>query len=141
MTDEKTTEIEAAVFRRLIQHFQERTDVQNIDLMGYSGFCRNCLYKGTLKKRASWVWRFPRKKRRNASTACPTLTIKKNIRHRRRTSSCAAWKSALPKTSWRRRKTKTQPRVETRLNGSTAKAKVRAESKAPENGPEQHSGS
>ncbi|SDE06824.1 MULTISPECIES: DUF1244 domain-containing protein [Kordiimonas] len=45
MTDEKTTEIEAAVFRRLIQHFQERTDVQNIDLMGYSGFCRNCLYK------------------------------------------------------------------------------------------------
>ncbi len=46
MTDEtKATEIEAAVFRRLIQHFQARTDVQNIDLMGYGGFCRNCLYK------------------------------------------------------------------------------------------------
>ena len=36
-------EIEAAVFRRLVAHFQHRTDVQNIDLMGYSGFCRNCL--------------------------------------------------------------------------------------------------
>jgi hypothetical protein len=39
------TEIEAAVFRRLIKHFQHRTDVQNIDLMGQSGFCRNCLSK------------------------------------------------------------------------------------------------
>jgi len=38
-------EIEAAVFRRLIQHFSERTDVQNIDLMNLSGFCRNCLSK------------------------------------------------------------------------------------------------
>ena len=39
------TEIEAAVFRQLIQHFRERTDVQNIDLMNLSGFCRNCLSK------------------------------------------------------------------------------------------------
>jgi hypothetical protein len=39
------TEIEAAVFRRLIEHFRERTDVQNIDLMNLSGFCRNCLSK------------------------------------------------------------------------------------------------
>jgi hypothetical protein len=37
------TELEAAVFRRLIRHFQTRTDVQNIDLMNLSGFCRNCL--------------------------------------------------------------------------------------------------
>ncbi len=36
-------EIEAAVFRRLVAHFQHRTDVQNVDLMGYGGFCRNCL--------------------------------------------------------------------------------------------------
>lgn len=35
--------IEAAVFRRLVQHFRDRTDVQNIDLMGWGGFCRNCL--------------------------------------------------------------------------------------------------
>ena len=37
------TELEAAVFRRLVRHFRERTDVQNIDLMALSGFCRNCL--------------------------------------------------------------------------------------------------
>jgi len=37
------TELEAAVFRRLIEHLRERTDVQNIDLMNLAGFCRNCL--------------------------------------------------------------------------------------------------
>ena len=36
-------ELEAAAFRRLRKHLQERTDVQNIDLMNLSGFCRNCL--------------------------------------------------------------------------------------------------
>ena len=38
-----TTELEAAVFRRLVAHLRGRTDVQNIDLMNLSGFCRNCL--------------------------------------------------------------------------------------------------
>ena len=37
------TALEAAAFRRLVAHLQERTDVQNIDLMNLSGFCRNCL--------------------------------------------------------------------------------------------------
>ena len=42
--DEATrTELEAAAFRRLVEHLRERTDVQNIDLMNLSGFCRNCL--------------------------------------------------------------------------------------------------
>ena len=42
--DDKTrTELEAAVFRRLVSHLQGRTDVQNIDLMNLAGFCRNCL--------------------------------------------------------------------------------------------------
>ncbi len=42
--DDKTrTELEAAAFRRLIQHLREREDVQNIDLMNLAGFCRNCL--------------------------------------------------------------------------------------------------
>jgi hypothetical protein len=46
MMDEKTTiELEAATFRRLLQHFSERTDVQNIELMNLAGFCRNCLSK------------------------------------------------------------------------------------------------
>jgi predicted N-formylglutamate amidohydrolase len=38
-----TTELEAAAFRRLVEHLQKRTDVQNIDLMNLAGFCRNCL--------------------------------------------------------------------------------------------------
>ena len=38
-----TTELEAAAFRRLVQHLRERTDVQNIDMMNLAGFCRNCL--------------------------------------------------------------------------------------------------
>ena len=43
-SDLETTQIEAAAFRRLLQHLmQERTDVQNIDLMILAGFCRNCL--------------------------------------------------------------------------------------------------
>ena len=41
MTD--TTALEAAAFRRLLQHLQQRGDVQNIDLMILAGFCRNCL--------------------------------------------------------------------------------------------------
>ncbi len=42
--DDKTrTELEAAAFRRLVEHLRSRTDVQNIDLMSLGGFCRNCL--------------------------------------------------------------------------------------------------
>jgi uncharacterized protein len=37
------TELEAAAFRRLVQHLRARTDVQNLDLMNLAGFCRNCL--------------------------------------------------------------------------------------------------
>jgi hypothetical protein len=43
-SDDKTrTELEAAVFRRLVEHLRSRIDVQNIDLMNLAGFCRNCL--------------------------------------------------------------------------------------------------
>ncbi|MBL8836674.1 MAG: DUF1244 domain-containing protein [Alphaproteobacteria bacterium] len=45
MDDKTRTELEAATFRRLVQHLRERTDVQNIDLMNLAGFCRNCLSK------------------------------------------------------------------------------------------------
>lgn len=44
--DEATrTRVEAAAFRRMVAHFRERTDVQNIDVMELAGFCRNCLSK------------------------------------------------------------------------------------------------
>ena len=45
MKTETRTEIEAAVFRRLLNHLDSRKDVQNLDLMNLSGFCRNCLAK------------------------------------------------------------------------------------------------
>ena len=45
MDDSTRTEVEAAVFRRLVQHFREHPDVQNIDVMKLAGFCRNCLAK------------------------------------------------------------------------------------------------
>ena len=42
--DERTRiELEAAVYRRLVEHLSKRTDVQNIDMMNLAGFCRNCL--------------------------------------------------------------------------------------------------
>ena len=43
MDDNTSTELEAAAFRRLLNHLNERTDVQNIDLMNLAGFFRNCL--------------------------------------------------------------------------------------------------
>ena len=45
MKTDTRTEIEAAVFRRLVSHLDSRKDVQNLDLMNLSGFCRNCLAK------------------------------------------------------------------------------------------------
>ncbi len=46
MTNNREKEsIEAATFRRLVDHLQKNTDVQNIDLMNLAGFCRNCLSK------------------------------------------------------------------------------------------------
>jgi hypothetical protein len=43
MDDNTRIELEAAVYRRLVEHLRKRTDVQNIDLMNLAGFCRNCL--------------------------------------------------------------------------------------------------
>ncbi|MEX0942373.1 MAG: DUF1244 domain-containing protein [Pseudomonadales bacterium] len=45
MDDQTRIELEAAAFRRLVQHLDENKEVQNIDLMNLAGFCRNCLSK------------------------------------------------------------------------------------------------
>ena len=45
MTKDQQTQVEAAAFRALVAHLQQRSDVQNIDLMNLAGFCRNCLWK------------------------------------------------------------------------------------------------
>ena len=54
MDSQTQLEVEAAAFRRLVAHFRERTDVQNIDMMNLAGFCRNCLskwYRGAAEDR------------------------------------------------------------------------------------------
>lgn len=54
MDDQTRLEVEAAAWRKLVEHFQKRTDVQNIDLMNLAGFCRNCMskwYKGAAVER------------------------------------------------------------------------------------------
>jgi uncharacterized protein len=43
ISDEARQRIQAAAFRRLVEHLRQRSDVQNVDLMAASGFCRNCL--------------------------------------------------------------------------------------------------
>ena len=45
MTEDKKIELQSAAFERLLQHLDQRKDVQNIDLMNLAGFCRNCLSK------------------------------------------------------------------------------------------------
>ena len=51
MDDKTRTELEAAVYRRLVEHLRARTDVQNIDMMNLAGFCRNCL-SGRIERRS-----------------------------------------------------------------------------------------
>jgi hypothetical protein len=43
INEQQKTELEAAAFRRLLEHLRQRSDVQNIDMMNLAGFCRNCL--------------------------------------------------------------------------------------------------
>jgi len=45
MNNDKKNELQSATFERLLQHLNERKDVQNIDIMNLAGFCRNCLSK------------------------------------------------------------------------------------------------
>lgn len=53
INQQKETELQAAAFRALRDHFQSRTDVQNIDMMNLAGFCRNCLSRWVQEAGAS----------------------------------------------------------------------------------------
>ena len=82
LDDTTRTELEAAAFRRLVEHLRERTDVQNIDLMNLAGFCRNCLsrwYREEPKRRASG---WPIRTRARSSMACPTRSGRRSTRRR-----------------------------------------------------------
>ena len=76
MTD-LNTELEAAAFRRLLEHLRTRTDVQNIDLMISSGFCRNCL--------ADWY--------REAAEARGVIMEKESARERIYGETFSTWKA------------------------------------------------
>ena len=65
-----TLELEAAVFRRLVEHLRSRTDVQNIDMMNLAGFCRNCLSAGLPMRPRTKGWSSPRTSRARSFTAC-----------------------------------------------------------------------
>ena len=70
MPTQQEIELQAAAFRRLQQHLmQDRTDVQNIDMMNLAGFCRNCLSRWYQEPQTSAGSTWARKKRASCSTA------------------------------------------------------------------------
>ncbi len=70
--DDKTeTELQAAVFRRLVEHLRSRSDVQNLDLMNLAGFCRNCL--------ANWFEEAAKVKGLEVSRRCPAEGLRHEL--------------------------------------------------------------
>ena len=91
-TDEQTRlELEAAVYRRLVEHLRTRTDVQNIDLINLAGFCRNCLSNWMKDAADEKGVAMSKDESRESSTACRTTNgarnIKKSLRRRRKPPS------------------------------------------------------
>ena len=81
--DDKTrTELEAAAFRRLVEHLRARTDVQNIDLMNLAGFCRNCLSNWLKEEADAKGVAISKDESREAVYGMPYETWKANIRAR-----------------------------------------------------------
>ena len=71
MNDDARIELEAAAFRRLVEHLRERHDVQNIDLMELAGFCRNCLSNWYMEAAAERGISLSREKAREAVYGMP----------------------------------------------------------------------
>jgi len=93
--DTKTqTELEAAVFRRLVEHLRSRIDVQNIDLMNLAGFCRNCL--GNWMKEAADAKGVPLSKDESRETVYGMPYEDWKAKHQ--TEATAEQKAALAKT-------------------------------------------
>ena len=86
--DDKTrTELEAAVFRRLVEHLRGRADVQNIDLMNLAGFCRNCLGNWMKDAADAQGVNSPRTRAARRSTACRMRSGRRSTRRRLRRRS------------------------------------------------------
>ncbi|MEM7546468.1 MAG: DUF1244 domain-containing protein [Pseudomonadota bacterium] len=71
MDDQTQIEIEAAAFRRLRDHLRTRTDVQNIDMMNLTGFCRNCLSRWVLEAAAEKGFEMSKDEAREAYYGMP----------------------------------------------------------------------
>ena len=84
MDDKTRTELEAAAFRRLVAHLQERTDVQNIDMMNLAGFCRNCLSRWYREEAGKQGIEIPIPRRARSSTACRTTNGRPSTRRKPR---------------------------------------------------------
>ena len=64
------TELEAAAFRRLVEHLRERSDLQNVDLMELAGFCRNCLANWYQEAAAAKGVSLSKERQEKSSTVC-----------------------------------------------------------------------
>ena len=90
--DPKTqTELEAAVFRRLVEHLRSRTDVQNIDLMNLAGFCRNCLGNWMKEAADAKGVALTKDESRERCTACPTRSGRRSTRRKPRPAQKAVF--------------------------------------------------
>lgn len=94
MDNQTKTELEAAAFRRLLDHLRHRTDVQNIDLMGWGGFCRNCLADWYKDAAAARGMDLSKPRRARSSTACPMRNGGTNTRPKPAPSRWPAWTPA-----------------------------------------------
>ena len=86
-SDNSAEAIEAAVFRRLVQHLDENKDVQNIDLMNLAGFCRNCLSKWYVAAAEERGVNVDYEGARSGSTACRTASGSPGINARQTRSN------------------------------------------------------
>ena len=93
--DDKTrTELEAAVFRRLVQHLRSHTEVQNIDLMNLAGFCRNCLSNWLKEEADAKGTAMSKDESREAVYGMPYETWKATFQSEATPEQLAAMKSA-----------------------------------------------
>ena len=81
MNDNEKKELQSATFERLLEHLDNRKDVQNIELMNLAGFCRNCLSRWFREEGEKKELRFQIHKQENMFMVCPILIGKKNIKN------------------------------------------------------------
>jgi len=94
-TEEK---IEAAVFRRLLEHLDSRKDAQNIDLMNLAGFCRNCLSKWYMAAAAEQGQEVDYDNARERVYGMPYAQWKKKYQTEATAEQLAAFENSKPKT-------------------------------------------